>query len=95
MISSAIKEPVSQPPNANASVAQKSMSFKCVLGTKFVSVKEVAEPNALQAYTPMTTRITTGTHIPKDPTLCNHFPTFSPTTFIIVITTSARIENHM
>src|SRR6059036_3735661 len=81
-ISSPIVDPLSTPPNANAIVDQKITSFSVVLGRSECDVIGVAGPNRTHHTTPNTMRNVAGTQAAIAPALFNHFPTFSPTTFI-------------
>src|SRR5438094_2687542 len=80
-ISSPIVDALSTPPNANAIVDQKITSLSVVLGTSASAVIGVADPYRIQATKPKTTRRTPVVHPAIAPTLFNHFPTLSPTTF--------------
>ena len=92
LISSPMKEAVSQPPKAKVNDDQKIMSLKRVLGIMLVALKEVADPKRCHAMTPMPMMITTGNHIATAPALCSHLPTSRPTTFRMVTMVKVMIE---
>src|SRR5260370_25242698 len=91
LVSTHMKEAVSQPPKAKVKDDQKIMSLKRVLGIMVVALKEVAEPKRCHAMAPMPMMITTGSHIATAPTLCSHLPTLRPTTFMPVLI--AKVTN--
>src|SRR5438128_12185951 len=62
-------------------VDQKITSFRLVLGTNALAVIVVAEPCRLHEIDPITIRSPAGVHPASAPTLFNHLPTLSPTTF--------------
>ena len=90
-----MNEPVSDPPKANTSSDQNTMSLKCRLGTIVCKVKWFAAPKRCNAIPPITITITAGIHMAIAPTLCNHLPTFSPTTFTRVARLKVSSEKAM
>ena len=91
-ISSPIVDPLSTPPKANASVDQKMMSLRCMLGTTAWASIGVADPNRLQATAPSAISSIAGSQPASAPTLVSHFPTFNPTTFIATVTARPVME---
>src|ERR1700730_9372448 len=94
-ISSPIVDPLSTPPKANAMVDQKMTSFRLVLGTNVCAPSGVADPNRFHDTAPSTMRTAAGIQLAIAPTLANHFPTFSPTTFIVTAMARPVIDTAM
>jgi hypothetical protein len=95
LISSPIVDPLSMPPNAKAIVDQKMMSLRFMLGTNACAFIGVADPNRLQATIPSAISSNAGIHPAIAPTLLSHFPTFSPTTFIVTAVARPIVETAM
>src|SRR4051794_18027191 len=94
-ISSPIVDPLSTPPNANAIVDQKMMSFRCMLGTSAPPLTGVAAPKRLHAMAPSAISSIAGIQPAIAPALVSHLPTFNPTTFIATVSARPVIETAM
>src|ERR1044071_8839867 len=95
LISSPIVDPLSGPPNANAIVDQKITSFRLVLGTNAFDGIGVADPKRRQAITPRTSSSSVGIQLAMAPTLFNHLPTLSPTTFSVTARARPAVDTVM
>src|SRR5262245_64217597 len=82
-ISSAIVDPLSTPPKANAIVDQKITSFRLVLGTSDAASIGVADPKRLQDTAPSTINRPATIHAAMPPALFSHLPTSSPRTLTV------------
>src|SRR5579864_4616427 len=76
-------------------VDQKITSLRAVLGTNARAGMGVADPNRLHDTTPSATSAPAGIQLAIAPTLFNHLPTFSPTTFIATATARPVMDTTM
>ena len=76
-------------------VDQKMTSFRLVLGTSACAFIGVAVPNRLQDTAPRAIRTSAPIQPAIAPTLLSHFPTLSPTTFIVTAMARPVIATRM
>src|ERR1700679_2557929 len=93
LISSLMKEPVSQPPNEKKIVDQKMAFFRSGFGVIVAAVNLVAEPYRETLAAASTSRIMIGSQLPNAPRLLSHFPNFRPRTLSIVMSVRQAKEN--
>src|SRR5580658_6769579 len=94
-ISSAMKEPVSQPLYAKTMVDQKIAFLNEKCGTKAAAVKCVAGPNRMAAAAARATRTRIESQQPVEQMLLSHLPPSSPRMLTMVMTASHTVAKDM